>query len=380
MVKSTRQSSGKQQQQQHKAQAPGWGMNMNGIVMGVVLTLAVLSIFESSQATQQQKEQRSLLQQYLIDPTSAYFDVTDDSGKSSSDGDAPRQIDKPLNIVLLYADDWRHDALGVAGTLPVETPFLDWLSENKGVRFTHNCVTTSVCWISRVTLVMGQYLSRHGGSRVLNSDWYSQFNMSFPSLLKDAGYYLAWIGKWHTVNFEQIQDVFDFSSIYYGRHFFPGDPKPIHITQRNEADAIYQIRNRPADKPFLLTVAFFAPHSWDGEAGQFFPQEKTINTTYLNMTLEPPVNMTESFARLPKFFGEDNIARQRWHARFDEPTKYDTMLKNYYRLITEVDSACQAVWNELEAQGILNETMVIFTTDNGFVSPYGCDVPVALLL
>jgi len=42
------------------------------------------------------------------------------------------------------------------------------------------------------------------------------------------------------------------------------------------------------------------------------------------------------------------------------------MLKNYFRLITEVDAACQAIWNELEAQGILNETMVIFTTDNGF--------------
>jgi hypothetical protein len=56
--------------------------------------------------------------------------------------------DKPLNILLLYPDDWRHDTIGVAGTQPVITPFLDSFAK-EGVRFTHNCVTTSICWISR---------------------------------------------------------------------------------------------------------------------------------------------------------------------------------------------------------------------------------------
>lgn len=337
------------------------------IAIGVVITLLAVNILESTQSIRNYGLQpRILFQQYLIDPAFSYLDLKDDS-ESDRGGDAPKQIDKPLNIVLLYADDWRHDALGVAKTLPVETPFLDWMS-TQGVRFTHNCVTTSVCWISRVTLHMGQYLSRHGGARVRDSSWYKNFNMSFPSLLKEAGYYLAHIGKWHTYNFEQIQNVWDYTTIYYGRHFFPGTPKAIHVTERNEADAITTLRNRPTDKPFMMTVAFFAPHSWDEDPRQFVPQEKTINTTYQNTTLSPPVDMAESFGRLPHFFGEENIARKRWHARFDEPTKYDTMLKNYYRLITEVDSACQAIWNELEAQGILNETMVIFTTDNGFVS------------
>ena len=216
-------------------------------------------------------------------------------------------------------------ALGVAKTLPVETPFLDWMS-TKGVRFTHNCVVTSVCWISRVTLHMGQYLSRHGGARVLDSSWYKNFNNSFPALLQKAGYYLAHIGKWHTVNFEEIQHYWDFSDIYYGQHFFPGTPRPIHVTERNEQDALKILRNRPLHKPFMMTVAFFAPHSWDGHKDQFLPQEKTINTTYQNITLQPPYNMTESYARLPPFFAETNIARQRFHDRFDEPQKYDTKL------------------------------------------------------
>jgi hypothetical protein len=56
---------------------------------------------------------------------------------------------KPLNIMILYPDDLRHDSIGVAKTQPVLTPFLDSLANNDGIRFTHNCVTTSVCWISR---------------------------------------------------------------------------------------------------------------------------------------------------------------------------------------------------------------------------------------
>jgi len=50
--------------------------------------------------------------------------------------------EKPLNIVVLYADDWRHDTLGIAGNHVVKTPHLDQLAR-EGVRFTHACVTTS---------------------------------------------------------------------------------------------------------------------------------------------------------------------------------------------------------------------------------------------
>lgn len=70
-----------------------------------------------------------------------------------------------MNILLLYADDWTHHTLSsFHKTQPLnsilKTPTLDALSED-GIRFTHNCVTTSVCWISRATLFTGQYMSRH---------------------------------------------------------------------------------------------------------------------------------------------------------------------------------------------------------------------------
>ncbi|MGB2352018.1 MAG: sulfatase-like hydrolase/transferase, partial [Akkermansiaceae bacterium] len=69
--------------------------------------------------------------------------------------------DKPLNILVLYADDWRHDTLGVAGNPVVKTPRLDALA-SQGMRFTSNCVTTSVCGVSRACLYTGQWMSRNG--------------------------------------------------------------------------------------------------------------------------------------------------------------------------------------------------------------------------
>ena len=69
--------------------------------------------------------------------------------------------DKPLNILVLFADDWRHDTLGVAGNPIVLTPHLDKLA-GQGIRFTNNYVTSSVCSVSRASLYTGQWMSRHG--------------------------------------------------------------------------------------------------------------------------------------------------------------------------------------------------------------------------
>jgi arylsulfatase len=128
------------------------------------------------------------------------------------------------------------------------------------------------------------------------------------------------------------------------------------VTERNERDALDMLRTRPKDKPFVMTLAFFAPHAWDGNKDQFLPQNKSM-ALYQNITLKAPVDMEASRARLPKQWSEKNEARRRWRDRFDEPVKYDRMLKNYFRLISEVDGACEKVWQELKAQGILNETV-----------------------
>ena len=271
--------------------------------------------------------------------------------------------EKPMNILVLYADDWRNDTLGVAGNPIVKTPVLDDLAKN-GVRFTHNCVTTSICGISRASLFTGQWMSRHGNRSF--KPWKTPWEETYPGILRDNGYYVGHVGKWH--NGKIPKDKFDFSTAYHGRHWIKNsDGSRTHVTQKNQNDAMEFLKSRPDDKPFCLTVAFFATHAEDSSPLQFLPQPESMEL-YKDVEIPVPSNATqESFERLPDFVGnEKNEGRNRWHWRFDTPEKFQTMMKNYYRLASEVDSTCGVILEELKKQGLADNTLVIFTTDNGY--------------
>ena len=268
-----------------------------------------------------------------------------------------------MNVVLLYADDWRHDTLGVAGHPILQTPELDALAK-RGVRFTENRVTTSICGVSRATLLTGQWMSRHGNESF--SMFKTPWKETFPGVLREQGYYLGHVGKWHCGKFPA--ERFDFARAYSGKHWMKdGHGNEVHVTKKNENDALEFLRDRPKDKPFCLTVAFFATHAEDSNPKQFLPQKESM-ALYQDAVIPVPPNMTdESFRRLPPFVGnEKNEGRRRWHWRFDEPEKYQEMMRNYYRMASEVDATCGKILRELDAQGVRGETLVIFTTDNGY--------------
>jgi arylsulfatase A-like enzyme len=266
-----------------------------------------------------------------------------------------------LNVVLLYADDWRHDTLGCAGHPVVRTPNLDRLARD-GVRFTHACVTTAICGISRANLLTGQWMSRHGcrDFGTFRTPW----DQTLPGLLRANGYHTGHVGKWHNGPFPA--DRFDVGTSYHGRHWYPdGKGGRIHVTQRNERDALAFLRDRPKEAPFALTVAFFAAHAVDGDPEQYLPQPQSLSL-YADTTVPvPPNNTDEAWRRLPPFFTDANEGRNRWRWRFDSADKYQRMMRNYLRLVTEVDAACGRIVAELEAQGLLDRTLVVFTTDNG---------------
>lgn len=269
---------------------------------------------------------------------------------------------KPMNIVILYADDVRHDSLGIAGNPVLKTPRIDRLA-GEGVRFTHNYVTTSICGISRASLYSGQWMSRHGAQKFVM--WKTPWELSFPGLLRANGYHTGHIGKWH--NSPDPVDKFDFGRFYNGKHWYPDDKGgKIHSITRNENDAMEFLRSRPKDKPFYLNVAFFTPHAVDGNPEQYMPQPETMKL-YEDVTVPVPPNATEeSWKRLPPFFNDKNEGRTRWTWRFDTPEKYQKMMKNYYRLLSGMDVTCGRVLDELEKQGVLDNTLVIFTADNGY--------------
>ena len=276
---------------------------------------------------------------------------------------ASAEDSKPMNILLLYADDWRFDTLGVAGNETVQTPFLDELA-SKSIRFDNNYVTTSICGVSRATLLTGQWMSRHGNRAFGPFD--TPWSQTYPGLLREHGYYVGHVGKWHNGPFPA--EKYDFGRSYFGKHWMENpDGTRIHVTQKNEVDALDFLNKRPVDKPFCLTVAFFATHAEDSNPLQFLPQPESMKL-YQDDDVEVPVNATEeSFRRLPSFIAnEKNEGRNRWHWRFDSPEKYQSMMKNYYRLATEVDQTCSRLLAELDRQGLRDNTLVIFTTDNGY--------------
>jgi len=126
-------------------------------------------------------------------------------GVSTWAADAPA----PLNILILHTDDWRHDTLRCAGDAVVKTPTLDRLAA-EGTRFTHACVTTSICGVSRASLLTGQWMSRHGnkGFAMFKTPWAE----TFPGLLRAKGYWVGHVGKWHCGKFPQ--EEFDFEELF----------------------------------------------------------------------------------------------------------------------------------------------------------------------
>ena len=270
---------------------------------------------------------------------------------------------KPLNVLVLYADDWRFDTLGCAGNPVVKTPNLDQLAGD-GFRFTQNCVTTAICGVSRASLFTGQWMSRHGnkGFAAFETPWAE----TYPGLLRSNNYFVGHIGKWHNGKFPA--ENFDFGRAYSGTHWIKQpDGTQIHVTKKNENDALEFLKTRPADKPFCLTLAFFATHAEDGNPKQFLPQPESM-ALYQDVTVPLPRTATdEAFRKLPPFIAnEKNESRVRWHWRFDTPEKYQEMMKNYYRLATEVDATCGRLIGELKKQGLLDGTLVIFVGDNGY--------------
>lgn len=270
---------------------------------------------------------------------------------------------KPLNILVLYADDWRFDTLGCAGNPVVKTPNLDHLAGD-GFRFTQNCVTTSICGVSRASLFTGQWMSRHGNQAM--KEFKTPWAETYPGLLRTNGYFVGHIGKWHNGKFPA--ENFDFGRAYSGSHWLKQpDGTQIHVTKKNENDALDFLQQRPKEKPFCLTLAFIATHAEDDNPKQFLPQPESM-ALYQDVTIPVPKTATdEAYRKLPPFIAnEKNEGRVRWHWRFDTPEKYQEMMKNYYRLATEVDATCGRVLAELKKQGLLDNTLVIFVGDNGY--------------
>ena len=270
-----------------------------------------------------------------------------------------------LNVVFLLADDLRWNSLACAGNSLLHTKNIDELAGD-GVRFSNACVTTSISMVSRANLLTGQYMSRHK-IRDFNIELSEDaFSKTYPAVLRESGYWTGYIGKYGVGRIRQ--DDFDISIEYEGRHWIKeknGDS--VHVTEKNSRDALLFLRERPKDKPFLLTIGFFATHAQDNHPDQYLFQPES-DKYYKYDTIPVPATASEEyFNLLPPFIAnEKNEGRIRWRWRFDTPEKYQKYMKAYYRMLTELDIAVGEIISELKKQGVYENTLVIFMGDNGY--------------
>ena len=278
---------------------------------------------------------------------------------------ADKSDNTKMNVVFLLADDLRWNSLGCAGNSILKTLNIDQLSR-EGVRFTNACVTTSICMVSRATLLTGQYMSRHGISKFGVQLTEKALADTYPAVLRKSGYWTGYVGKFGVGHIRENE--FDFSTEYEGKHWLPdGKGDSIHVTEKNRRDALTFLGKRPKDKPFCLTVGFFAVHAQDEHPDQYRYQPGS-NKYYKDDIIPTPKTATEKhFKALPPFLStEENEGRVRWHWRFDTPEKYQKYMKAYYRMLTEEDLAIGDIIAELKKEGVYENTLIIFMGDNGY--------------
>lgn len=108
-----------------------------------------------------------------------------------------------------------------------------------------------------------------------------------------------------------------------------------------------------------------APHAQDRDRDPFQP-EMNLASLYQNVTIpKPPTATEEHFDRLPNFLKKSS-ARNRWYNRFSDDKIFQHTVKQYYRLITGLDRGVGRIIEALSEQNLLENTCIIFTSDNGF--------------
>jgi arylsulfatase len=271
----------------------------------------------------------------------------------------------PMNIVLFYADDWTYKTLGLVNDY-VKTPNLDQLAK-EGVLFTHNCVTTSICMQSRATLYTGQYVSRHQtlfSWRNVTMYEPERWKQTLYPLMLNSGYHVGFVGKYHHLE-PPPGPTFDYFVSEQMNHYPRRGSETRHVTAWNEHDAKDFLSKRPKEKPFFLTVSYFATHAEDGNIEGYRPMESSTSL-YEDQPVPLPKTFTEQhWKQLPPFFNDENFGRGRFRNRYDTPETHQIMMKKLYRMATEVDAACGNIIQVLKEQGVYDNTLIVFTTDNG---------------
>lgn len=286
---------------------------------------------------------------------------------------------KKPNIIFLLTDDQRYNALGCMGNKEIRTPHIDKLAE-QGVVFTNNYNNTAICMGSRASIMTGMYEHKTGCNFTHGPLSKEKFQKSYPVLLRDAGYFTGFTGKFgfavketglENSSYNKKEDMpeaeFDWwagwpSQGYYqtakNEHMVKYAEDYPHVSTALGAAAVDFLQQaKKQSKPFCLSVSFKAPHS------PVSPDPK-FDDVYASKTFTKPENFgLKGAEHLPE---QSKKGRQYTKLNKKYLSDYDKALADYYQLIYGVDQAVGMIYAELDKQGLLENTIIIYTTDNGY--------------
>lgn len=280
---------------------------------------------------------------------------------------APEKPARRPNLVFILSDDQRYDTMGCVGNRIIRTPNMDALAK-RGVRFKNAFVTTPICAASRATLFTGLYERTHRYTFNTPPISAAHTEDSYPVRLREAGYRTGFIGKFG-VNVEKGREgqMFDY--------FRPLDRTPYFKKQPDGSErfledivgdrALEFLDGCKPDQPFSLSVSFNAPHAEDNDPKQYFWPTR-FDSLYRDVTFKTPRTMSPEFWDKQPEFLKNTESRIRFNWRFDEPQKYQEMVRGYYRMITAIDDVIGRVREGLERRGLADNTVIVFTSDNGY--------------
>jgi len=238
-------------------------------------------------------------------------------------------IDNRPNLVLIIADDMAWNDSGAYGHPSIQTPNIDRMAR-EGMRFDQAFLTISSCSPSRASIITGLYPHQTDAEQL---HWpLPKEKLTFVEELGQAGYYTAQAGKWHLG--EEIKDRFD--KLYpVGTAGYVMSHESATTLPPNESgcdDWVKALQERPKNQPFLMWLAAVDPHR-----------------PYREGIIEHPHRPQEVV--VPPYLPNTDVVRKE--------------LALYYDEITRLDGYVGQVLQELIAQGVAENTLVLYISDNG---------------
>ncbi len=297
--------------------------------------------------------------------------------------------DRP-NVLIIYPDQMRYDAMGCADNPVIKTPHINRLS-SEGVHFSEGYTSYPICCPFRASMLTGKYAQGHG---MVQNHFPLRGDQTFlAECMADAGYRTGYVGKWHLeggpkpgfvppdrrfgfehfVGFNRGHDYF--SSIY-----FDDEGQAYHSTRYEpdyQTDQFMEFIDGAAKaddgKPFFGYVSYGPPH---------FPMNMPDHYRHLYDPNEVPLpvgvpnpELQRSFQKLRSevYCGGDPRSRFHSHAAYDTkpPGEPETeaeirqFIAEYYGMITNIDGNIGRILNQLDALGIADNTMVVLVSDHG---------------